>query len=338
MLTRQDLNLQYAQTIVQEVTTTCNLRCPTCRVTQSNQKPYFMGFSEFTQICHNIAPFLRQARVYNISSSESLLHPRCFNMIDIVRSSNPKIMISIITNGMLLDDRKQIELLKRGIRAICVSLDGAKKETIEKIRVGSNFETIIENVQGFISKGGMVRTIYTIRDNNIDDLVDFVDLADDLGLWFIKVTGIITYTQDDVKHCLYSYEGLPEVDEILKQAAEKAKAKKIEFTYRPTKVAEDDGYCCLANTMYVGVHGDISPCVFFSEPSHLSWLDKTKVTEPIFWGNVLEKPINQIWLSDESLTFRQGIMNGENCDLCGMKYVPACGMPKDPYKYPEIGK
>lgn len=338
MLTQRDLSLQFANTIVQEITTTCNLRCPTCRVTQSNQKPFFMGFSEFAQICHNIAPYIRQASIYNISSSESLLHPRCFDMIDIVKHINPNIVISIITNAMLLDNRKQQELLKRGINAICVSIDGAKKETVEKIRVGSNFDTIIKNTRGFISKGGMVRTIYTVRDNNIDDLVDFVDLADNLGLWMIKCTGIIGYTQDDVKHCLYSAEGLPEVDEMFRRAAEKARSKKIGFTYRPTKVVEGDGYCCLARTMYIGVRGDISPCVYFSEPTPLSLFDKTTITEPIFWGNVLEKPVNEIWLSDESLTFRQGIMNGENCDLCGMKYVAICGMPKDPRKYPETGK
>src|SRR3990167_2934500 len=338
MLTQRDLTLQTAQTIVQEVTTTCNLRCPTCRVTQSNQKPYFMGFSEFTQICHNITPYIRQARVYNISSSESLLHPRCFDMIDIVKHINPNIFVSIITNGMLLDDRKQVDLLRRGIKAICVSIDGAKRETVEKIRIGSNFDTILKNIRGFISKGGMVRTIYTVRDNNIGDLVEFVGIADDLGIWLIKCTGLITYTQDDVKHGLYSWEGLPEVERVFQEAAEKAKSKKIEFTYKPTKIVADDGYCCLATTMYVGVQGDISPCVYLSEPTSLSLFDKTRKTEPMFWGNVMEKPINQIWLSDESLTFRQGIMNGDNCDLCGMKYVQACGMPKDPCKYPETGK
>lgn len=338
MLTGRDLNLQFAHTIVQEVTTTCNLRCPTCRVTQSKQKPHFMGFSEFVQICHSIAPYIKQANIYNISSSESLLHPRWADMIKLVKNINPNISISIITNGMLMDDRKQTTLLALGVNAICVSIDGARKETVEKIRVGSHFETIIKNTKGFISKGGLVRTIYTIRDNNIYDLIDFVDLADDLGIWFIKCTGLITYTQDEVKHCLYSYEGLPEIDEIFKKAKEKAESKKIQFIYRPTRLVEDDGYCCLANTMYIGVNGDISPCVYFTEPTPLSLFDRTRITEPIFWGNVLEQPINQIWLSDESLGFRQGIMNGENCDLCGIKYVPACGTPKDPKKYPECGK
>ncbi len=338
MLTVKDLLLQTVDTVVQEVTTTCNLRCPTCRVTQSNQPSQFMGFSEFVQICNNITPFIKQAQYYNISSSESLLHPRCFDMIDVVRHINPKIMISIITNGMLLDEGKQNELLKRGIKQICVSIDGAKKETTEKIRVGSNLTTVVNNTKSFIRKGGLVRTIYTVRDNNIDDLIDFVDLADDIGIWFIKCTGLIAYTPNDMKHALYSREGLPEVDDIFRKAKEKADSKKILFTYRPTKLEDGDGFCCLDRVMYIGIHGDVSPCVYYSEPTPLTLFDKTQVTEPISWGNVLSKPANKIWMSTESLSFRQNIMNGIGCETCGQMYVPACGRPKDPCKYPETGK
>lgn len=325
MLTIDDLNLQFANTLVQEVTTICNLKCPTCRVTQANLKPDYIGFSEFVQICNNMGPFIKGASIYNMSSSESLLHPRCLDMIDVVKSINPHITISIITNGMLLDEAKQEGLLKRGVNNICVSIDGARKETVEKIRVGSHFGTIIKNAKSFISKGGLVRTIYTVRDNNVDDLIDFVDLADDIGIWFIKCTGLIAYTPDDMKHALYSWDGLPEVDEILAKAKKKAEAKNIMFTHRPTKVVEGAGYCCLSKTMYIGVHGAISPCTYFSIPTPLTLFDKTRITEPIIWGNVLKEHPQKIWLSNDCLTFRQGMMNGTNCDLCGMKYVPACG-------------
>jgi MoaA/NifB/PqqE/SkfB family radical SAM enzyme len=324
MLTTKDLSLASVDTIVIENTTYCNLKCPTCRVTQSHQVPRLMEFSKFVQIVNSLKPYIQNARVLNISSSESLLHPRIFDMIDIVKSINPRIFVSIITNGMLLDETKQKELLKRKIDNICVSIDGAKKETAESIRVGSNFETVIKNTKLFISKGGMVRTIYTVRDNNINDLLDFVDLASTIGIWFIKCTGLIAYTQEDSKHALYSLQGLPDVDRIFSEAKKKAESKGIKFTHKGTKLEE--GYCCLSRTMYVGIDGDISPCVYLSEPTSLSLLDKTRITEPVIWGNVLDK--KQIWCTDESLSFRQDLMNGLKCDLCGMKYTSACGMPK----------
>lgn len=321
MLTRKDLMLADVDTIVIEVASVCNLKCPTCRVTQSKQPKKFMEFSKFIQIAHKLP--LKLARVVNISSSESLLHPDTFRIIDTIKSINPKLYVSIITNGMLLDEEKQRELLKRGINLICVSIDGARKETTEKIRPGSNFETVTRHAKQFINKGGMVRTIYVVRDNNINDLLDFVDLASDIGIHLIKCTGLISYTPEDAKHALYSWEGLHEVDTIFKKAETKAKSKGILLTYRDTKL--EHGYCCLSKTMYVGINGEISPCVYLTEPTPLTLLDKTRITEPIFWGNVLEKPIQDIWLSPESLTFRQGIMNGTNCNLCGMKYTAVCG-------------
>jgi len=325
MITTKDLTLQYVETIVQEVTTTCNLKCPTCRVTQAKLKPDFIGWSEYVQICNNIMPYLKKARVYNISSSESLLHPRWADMIKLVKSYNPEILISIITNGMLLNERNQDTLLRLGVRSICVSIDGARKETTEKIRVGSNFETVVENAKSFVNKGGLIRTIYTVRDNNIEDLPGFVDLADEIGIWFIKCTGLIAYTKDDMKHAVYSREGEPWADKIFEEAAKKAESKKIKFSHRPTKLVDGDGFCVLGNTMYIGVHGDISPCTYYSTPTPLTLFDRTEVTEPIIWGNVLEDSPQVIWLSDESLQFRHNLVNGLGCDTCGMKYVPACG-------------
>jgi len=244
-------------------------------------------------------------------------------MIDFIWGINPKIQVAIMTNGMLLDDERQNELLKRGINSIEVSLDGVTKETIECIRVGSNFETVIENTKGFIKKGGIVRTIFVSRKENIGELLDFVDMCADLGIWRIKVTGLNAYKPEHVSSCLYSYEGNPEVDLIYQQAEQRAKEKNILLTYKPTKI--DPAACCtLPHTMYVGIDGDISPCVFYSEASPLSLMEKTCITEPIIWGNVLKDDPLRIWNSDLSLQFRRKLMYGEECKACAMKYGVIC--------------
>src|SRR3990167_7971929 len=93
-------SLIFLSTIVLEVTTTCNLKCPTCRVTQSAQPAGFMDFNNFINICQGLKPAIEMAKVFNLSSSESLLHPRTFDMIDFVKGINPQIQIAIMTNGM----------------------------------------------------------------------------------------------------------------------------------------------------------------------------------------------------------------------------------------------
>ena len=323
MISLKEYSLLMFHTITLEVTTVCNLKCPTCRVTQSGQTPRFMEFNQFANIAQALRSCICQAQIFSLMSSEPLLHKRFFDMIDFIQGINPKIQTAIVTNGMLLDDEKQNGLLQRGIISIGVSLDGATKETHESIRVGSKFETIIENTKSFIRKGGRVRTIQVSRKENIGELLDFVDMCADIGIWCIKISGLNAYKPEHVSSCLYSYEGNPEVEEIYRQAEEKAKQKHILFTYKPTKL-NPSACCTVPHTMYVGIDGDISPCVFYSEPSPLSLLDKTTMTEPIIWGNVLEEEPLRIWYSDASLQFCRKLMYGEECKACAMKYGVIC--------------
>ena len=319
----KQFSLNFLQTIVLEVTTTCNLKCPTCRVTQSSQVPRFMEFNKFVEITQALKPAIQMASVFNLSSSESLLHKRTFDMIDFIKGINPKIQIAIMTNGMLLNEENQNELLKRGINSIEVSMDGATKETFESIRVGSDFELIKKNVKSFIQKGGKVRTIFVSRKNNINELIPFVDMCAELGIWRIKVTGVNTYKPEHSHLALYSYEGNDAVESILREAEAKAKQLHILLTYKPLKI--DSSACCgLSWTLYCGINGDISPCVFYSEPSPLSLMDKTRMTEKLVWGNVLKDNVLDIWRSDDSIDFRRDLMNGKNCELCGMKYGVIC--------------
>jgi hypothetical protein len=153
--------------------------------------------------------------------------------------------------------------------------------------------------------------------------LDFVDIASDLGIWRIKISGLNTYKPEHNHLALYSYEGNPDVDSIFKQAELKARDKHILLTYKTT-VINPSACCGLSWTMYCGIHGDISPCVFYSEPSPLSLIDKTRMTEKIVWGNVLKEPVLDIWRSDDSIDFRRDLTNGKNCELCGMKYGVIC--------------
>ena len=327
MLSLKEFGLNSIVSIDLEVATFCNLKCPTCRVTQSNKKHELMNFNNFIEIAHALKPAIQTSRVFNLSPSESLLHPRTFDMIDYIKGLNPNIGFNIITNGMLLDKDRQNELLKRDIKGICVSLDGATKETFESIRVGSNFELIKQNVKSFISKGGNVRTIFVSRKNNINELLPFVNMCSELGVSKIKVTGFNAYLKEHLPLTLYSKEGRPEVDLIYKEAQKLANEKRIDFYYVSTKLNESK--CCPNwNTMFVDMYGNVSPCCFLNESSPLT-LEEEIRTKPIIWGNVLKDNPLYIWWSDPSLQFRRDLLYGKECKFCAMKYGVICDMHKD---------
>lgn len=312
----------HPDTIVTEIMTVCDLKCPTCRVMDTKEKPWLMPFEQFEVLARRIRPLIERARIINFCSSEPLMHKRVFDMVDLLKSYNLNLIPTWITNGMLLDGEAAENLLSRGINAICVSFDGATKETHEKIRVGSDFESVKENTRGFIKKGGHVRTIIVIQKDNIHELLDYVDMCAELGIWLIKISGLNTYRPEHVKECLYSREGIPWVDDLIRRALHKAWSYGIHMKVMPTKIWNEG--CGLAGTMYIGKDGDVSPCVFFSEPYQLSLFEKTRTTEVIKWGNVYTDDPEEIWQSEPSVRFRGDIANQPACECCGLKYGVVC--------------
>ena len=50
----------------------------------------------------------------------------------------------------ILTDEIAKELIELGIERIYFSIEGATKETYEKIRVGANYDKVIDNIKRFI--------------------------------------------------------------------------------------------------------------------------------------------------------------------------------------------
>ena len=61
---------------------------------------------------------------------------------------------------MLLNERNIIKLKKRMPIDLGVSLDGCKKETVEKIKTGVNYDRVIRNMKLLKKHGIAPRTIF----------------------------------------------------------------------------------------------------------------------------------------------------------------------------------
>jgi organic radical activating enzyme len=81
---------------------------------------------------------------------EPTIHPGLFKMIKYCRES--KVRVGVSTNAVLLTPKVVDKLLTDPTDLILFSLDGATKETHEKVRVGSNFERTMGNVENFLKE------------------------------------------------------------------------------------------------------------------------------------------------------------------------------------------
>ena len=108
-----------------------------------------------------------------------------FRMIRYARDRH--IWVRTVTNASRLHLRETYKkLIDAGPNEVQISIDGATKETFEKIRVGSKFESVVANcklINDYCQRKGVsVTKMWTVvQRDNVHELLPLVDLAHEMG-------------------------------------------------------------------------------------------------------------------------------------------------------------
>jgi pyrroloquinoline quinone biosynthesis protein E len=108
-----------------------------------------------------------------------------FEMIHYARSRH--IWVRTTTNASILHHKENYKrLVDSGVNEIQISIDGATKETFEKIRRGSKFELVVENcklINDYCKKQNnfLTKMWVVLQRDNIEELRQFVPLSAELG-------------------------------------------------------------------------------------------------------------------------------------------------------------
>ncbi len=114
------------------------------------------------------------------------MNPKIKEIISYI--SDQKLGIVIETNGTLVD-KAMAKLLKETVyfKFISVSLDGADAETHEALRrVEGSFDKAIQGIKNLVEVGIRPQMICTLHRNNISQIKDIVNLAEELKCNSIK--------------------------------------------------------------------------------------------------------------------------------------------------------
>ena len=129
----------------------CNARCIHCPNAATNFSATLKGSDRimsrevFTAVADECAKY-PHCLVRLSSAGEILMHPNALELIKYLLAVKTDKNVALTTNGALLTPDKSEQLLKAGIRSIEISVDAADKETYEVIRVGLDYETLLNNV------------------------------------------------------------------------------------------------------------------------------------------------------------------------------------------------
>ena len=275
--------------VVIATTDACNLRCPMC-ISSPHNVHFELPFDTFRELARETFPL---AKEYHMGGSGEPLLTSYFSKIPpIVKDYQLK--MSIITNGMLLTE-KISEMIMPVLRDVKVSFDGATKETFEKIRPGSCFETIVENIRDFVRiresspKKAEITLQTTLMYDNIKEFPNIVEIAHDLGVDRVKACFMRALTKEMTPQCLWFHKKI--ANRYLEKAEKLAKSYGIRamfpkrFDLRESHgidaKTKKRGFChYLWEEVWIDTNGDVKPCCHRKSP---------------VVGNINEETFKKIW-------------------------------------------
>ncbi len=171
------------------ILTRCNLKCRHCYI---NPKAHGKKTLPIDVIEEWLSAILKKKRSANVIflGGEPTLHPELPRAIRKARSLGCK-SITVDTNGYLFNDiLKKISPNELGF--LSFSMDGATKQTNDRIRGHGSFDACMKGIRQAVSIGFNTSLIFTVSSENIHELAMMPPLLEDLGVdrFFIQVIGL----------------------------------------------------------------------------------------------------------------------------------------------------
>ncbi|MBF0419575.1 MAG: radical SAM protein [Magnetococcales bacterium] len=147
-----DALLRFPRYFEIETVNHCNAHCPICTVNDWKRQSGLMSDHVFDKIAEEITTPENTQQIIRVSlfrDGEPLLDKKLSERIARLKNGGIK-HVSITTNVSLLDPKRAMSLLDSKLDSIVFSLDSIHKETYELIRVGLNYEEVMNNALNFI--------------------------------------------------------------------------------------------------------------------------------------------------------------------------------------------
>jgi len=271
----------------------CNLKCAHCPTGTVDMPRKVMGWEVFEKILGEIKENLDAIKVVVLyHGGEPLLNRYFFKMVEELKKINmPK--VKTVTNGMMLTAELCLELIKSGIDEIEVSLDGTSEEVNDKIRKGSSYRKVVENLKLLCEKK---KELCAAKPVISVTSVQFLNNGDVKGFEIkepqVPENLINEFEGFDVnfKPC-YAIEW--PVMNIDASIFEKIKVNRPILNYCDHVI----------NTMTIRADGVVVPCCY-------------DLTTQCPLGNVLNESLKDIWNNPKYVALRKSIYEGGENPLC----------------------
>lgn len=303
------LNLNYLPiTMDIEPTTGCNFRCTMCQVSSPNFISKNLDYEMFKKTIDNNKQLLK---IKLQGMGEPLVNNNFFSMVEY--ASKYSIVSEITTNGSLLNEKNISKLLKSNLSRITVSIDGATSEIFQKIRVKSDFDTVITNCKNLIKayQKKIIRPEISawcvIQIDNVSQFEKIYHLCKEIG--FDKLTYqfyLSGWGKDEWNNI--NKDKRIEIDTLKNKIEEiklKGASQGMEINIFDENLLSFSKQCVWPwESSYISKTGDVVPCCIIGDEKVVSF------------GNLKNNTFKEIWNSENYKNFRNDIKNNQIPDYC----------------------
>jgi radical SAM protein with 4Fe4S-binding SPASM domain len=189
-------------------------------------------------------------------------------------------------------------------------MDGATKETYEKIKVGCNFEKALSNIKKLLetkreldSPFPTVCFRFIVNKLNYQEMPQMVELVHSLGDLGegsqLSFAGLLTFKEIEQFY-------LPEIPKEIIEATQK-KAKElgvnVVFSHLQKRTLPEMEKCTAWMEPYIMIGGYVLPCCAVLMSNNRDFLRKYA------FGNLREKSFKEIWYSERYKKFREMVLD-----------------------------
>ncbi|MEJ2718759.1 MAG: radical SAM protein [Deltaproteobacteria bacterium] len=240
------------------LTKACNLRCTFCVSYGSLKGERWMSFDLYEQIARELFP--TALNLFICSGGEPLLYSRIRDALRLARDS--RTLVTMTSNGMLLNEETARWMVAdQSLHELCISFDGARKETLERIRRGARYEKILGNLEYLSGLRERSRVSYprlwfryVVMRSNIEELPEIFGICAKYGLYKVVVKYLNVSNDIEFDESLFNHPDLAE--QVFAEARRRAKESRIQLDLPPLPGRDNRAKKCLSPWQFCQIDTD----------------------------------------------------------------------------------
>lgn len=260
----EGIGLEFPTRVSLNITRRCNLLCKHCLSSSGKSDLDELTTGELLGLIDQLKEAGKPTLA--IGGGEPLTRKDLFEVISCAKKND--VLVSIVTNGMLITARIAEKLNSLALANITVSIDGLK-ENHDFIRGEGNFEKAVRGIKTlvrYVSSAKLSMRV-VINAKNTKDCPKLIELAEELGLGSIRLTPMLPAGRAiENKHLLLTQE---QYLQFLKDCHEvKSKIEVVLPDQRPdlgTLRPEGFGGHCGREVCWITQTGEVYPCIFYGD-------------------------------------------------------------------------